>query len=69
MTLSEFQVEVEDKAIEYLNAARLDYIEAYVLRQLGRPPDNGYVRLHKLEFSALIAAVRGLRRKVARDDE
>ena len=53
---------VEDKAIEHLNATRLDALEEKALAQLDRTAGNGYVRLHKLEFSALVSAVRGLHR-------
>lgn len=63
MNLNELKHEVEDKAIEYLNATRLNALEEMVLNQLNKTANNGYVRLHKLEFSALLNAVRGLQRK------
>jgi len=63
MNLSELKREVEDKAVEYLNATRLDDLEEMALNQLNKSAGNGYVRLHKLEFSALLNAVRGLQRK------
>ena len=63
MNLNELQHEVEDKAVEHLNATRLDDLEEMALNQLNKTANNGYVRLHKLEFSALLNAVRGLQRK------
>jgi hypothetical protein len=57
--LNELQREVEDKAIEYLNAQRLNDLEERALNRLRR----GYkVSLDGLEFSALLNAVRGLQR-------
>lgn len=64
MNLNEIKREVEDKAVEYLNELRIDALEETALYQLNKSANNGYVRLHKLEFSALINAVRGLQRKV-----
>ncbi len=61
--LDELRHEVEDKAVEYLNAARLEALEKLALNQLNKSANNGYIRLHKLEFSALLNAVRGLQRK------
>lgn len=55
--------EMEDKAVEHLNVQRLLDLEEMALNQLRKSANNGYVRLHKLEFSALINAVRGLQRK------
>lgn len=63
MNLNELQREVEDKAVEHLNATRLDALEEMALNQLNKTANNGYVRLNKLEFSALLNAVRGLQRK------
>ena len=63
MNLNELKREVEDKAIEYLNATRLDDLEEMALTQLNKAANNGYARLHKLEFLALLNAVRGLHRK------
>lgn len=64
MNLNDLKREVEDKAVEYLNETRLDALEETALYQLNKSANNGYVRLHKLEFSALINAVRGLQRKM-----
>lgn len=61
MNLTELKHEVEDKAVEYLNATRLDDLEENALYQLSK--SGSYIRLHKLEFSALLNAVRGLQRK------
>lgn len=63
MNLTELKYEVEDKAVEYLNAIRLEALEEKALDQLNKSAGNGYVRLHKREFSALLNAVRGLHRK------
>lgn len=66
MNLAELQHRVEDEAVKYLNATRLDALEEAALAQLNRRSNtcaNGYVRLHKLEFSALLNAVRGLHRQ------
>lgn len=63
MNLNELQREVEDKAVEYLNVSRLEALEEKALYQLNMSAQGGYVRLHKLEFSALLNAVRGLQRK------
>lgn len=62
MKLNELKREVEDKAVEYLNATRLDDLEERALTQLRKTANNGYIRLDKLEFSALLNAVRGLHR-------
>lgn len=62
MNLKEMQEMVEDKAVEYLNATRLEALEEAALAQLHKTANNGYVRLHKLEFSAFLNAVRGLHR-------
>jgi hypothetical protein len=62
MNLNELNREVENKAVEHLNVVRLDALEEMALNQLEKTANNGYVRLHKLEFSALIHAVRGLHR-------
>lgn len=63
MNLTELKHQVEDKAVEYLNTGRLEALEETALNQLNKSANNGYVRLHKLEFSALLNAVRGLQRK------
>jgi len=63
MNCSEVFREMEDKAVEYLNTTRLEALEEMALNQLSKGTDNAYVRLHKLEFSALLNAVRGLQRK------
>lgn len=63
MNLNELKYEVEDKAVEYLNATRLEDLEEMALNQLNKSANNGYVRLHKLEFSAFLNAVRGLQRQ------
>ena len=63
MNLNDLKLEVEDRAVEYLNATRLDDLEERALNQLRKTANNGYVRLDKLEFSALLNAVRGLHRQ------
>lgn len=64
MNLTDLKHEVEDKAVEHLSDARLDDLEQSALRRLNK--GTNYVHIHKLEFSALINAVRGLRRKHGR---
>ena len=61
MDLTELTHKAENVAVEYLNIVRLDALEESGLAQL-RKDSNRPIRIHKLEFSALIQAIRGLHR-------